>query len=365
MCDIPYSVYAGKKPLSLDGLDINEVPKKATGNTLEGSNIYSVNGRIGIGVTNPEEDLELDGNIQLDTGGVQRGRVIFYDKQNDHEHAEIDGLGEGTNGGSLVFYTKEDGGSVTPKMSIRENGDITHTGAFTNTGNIGISTGSNLTIFGGDLFCNGGTLNSSEVITGSITCSGDATMNNSRVQLGTAFGSPTGNILLYNSNDVDFTRLTNNGGVLFDSSNATNWLFRKNAAPPGANNLARIDGATGNYVPLSDGRLKFNQSPLTNCLDKVLLLEPMSYEHGRGSIENPLEGGSKYSTGFIAQSVSKIEGMEHLAEQLEDVDNPDDIEKWVYSLNYFAMIPFLVGAIKEQNKIIEELRVRVEELEKV
>ena len=54
-----------------------------------GDTIYidNNNNRVGIGVPNPTEDLELDGNIQLDTGGVQRGRVIFYDKQNDHEHA--------------------------------------------------------------------------------------------------------------------------------------------------------------------------------------------------------------------------------------------------------------------------------------
>jgi len=81
-------------------------------------------GRVGIGVVEPEEDLELDGNIQLDTGGVQRGRVIFYDKQNDHEHAEVDGLGEGTNGGVLAFYTKVDGGSVTEKLRINNQGAI-------------------------------------------------------------------------------------------------------------------------------------------------------------------------------------------------------------------------------------------------
>jgi len=81
-------------------------------------------GRVGIGVQNPEEDLELDGNIQLDTGGAQRGRVIFYDKQNDHEHAEVDGLGEGTNGGVLAFYTKVDGGSVTEKLRINNTGAI-------------------------------------------------------------------------------------------------------------------------------------------------------------------------------------------------------------------------------------------------
>jgi hypothetical protein len=70
------------------------------------------------------KELELAGNIQLDTGGVQRGKVIFYDKQNDHEHAEVDGLGEGTNGGSLVFYTKVDGGSVTEKLRINNVGAI-------------------------------------------------------------------------------------------------------------------------------------------------------------------------------------------------------------------------------------------------
>jgi len=91
--------------------------------TTNGITITS-DGRVGIGVVEPEEDLEIDGNIQLDTGGVQRGRVIFYDKQNDHEHAEVDGLGEGTNGGVLAFYTKVDGSSVTEKLRINNVGAI-------------------------------------------------------------------------------------------------------------------------------------------------------------------------------------------------------------------------------------------------
>jgi len=86
--------------------------------------IDNVNNRIGIGVSEPTEDLELDGNIQLDTGGAQRGRVIFYDKQNDHEHAEVDGLGTGVNGGVLAFYTKIDTGTVTEKLRIDDVGAI-------------------------------------------------------------------------------------------------------------------------------------------------------------------------------------------------------------------------------------------------
>jgi len=84
------------------------------------------NNRIGVGVPNPTEDFEIDGNIQLDTGSTSK--IVFYDKPNDHEHSEIDAGGEGTNGGNLQFYTKEDGGTVQQRMIID------------NAGNIGIGT---------------------------------------------------------------------------------------------------------------------------------------------------------------------------------------------------------------------------------
>jgi len=105
--------------------------------------IDNVNNRIGIGVPVPTEDLELDGNIQLDTGGAQRGRVIFYDKQNDHEHAEVDGLGTGVNGGVLAFYTKIDTGTVTEKLRIDDVGAIGIGGAnFGTSGQVLTSGGS-------------------------------------------------------------------------------------------------------------------------------------------------------------------------------------------------------------------------------
>ena len=100
-------------------------------------------GRVGVGVIAPEEDFEVDGNIQLDTGGVQRGRVKFYDKQNNHDHSEIDGLGEGTNGGVLALYTKIDGGSVTEKLRINNAGAIGIGGAnYGNSGQVIASNGS-------------------------------------------------------------------------------------------------------------------------------------------------------------------------------------------------------------------------------
>ena len=73
------------------------------------------NNRIGIGVPNPTEDLEIDGNIQMDTGGNE-SKIVFYDSNPTTTNiAKLTQLEKGTNGGNLKFYTKQDGGSVQQK----------------------------------------------------------------------------------------------------------------------------------------------------------------------------------------------------------------------------------------------------------
>ena len=91
--------------------------------TIQIGHLYidTLNNRLGINVNNPTEDLEIDGNIQIDTGGL--GKLVFYDKQADHEHAEVDADDDGTNGGQFFVKVKQDGGSVETRLNIRENGD--------------------------------------------------------------------------------------------------------------------------------------------------------------------------------------------------------------------------------------------------
>jgi len=101
-------------------LNPNDANANQTGKFVLVSN--NNNTRVGINVDNPTEDFEIDGNIQLDSNN--QSRIIFYDTQNDHEHAEIDALGKGTDGGQLIFYTKADGGSVTEKMRITDDGGV-------------------------------------------------------------------------------------------------------------------------------------------------------------------------------------------------------------------------------------------------
>ncbi|MGB1730262.1 MAG: hypothetical protein ACPHF2_09700, partial [Crocinitomicaceae bacterium] len=82
------------------------------------------NNRIGINVPVPTEDLEIDGNLQLDSAGANK--IKFYDATATVERAEIDAAASGT-GGILVFYTKEDPGTVTAKMTIQADGRVTIT----------------------------------------------------------------------------------------------------------------------------------------------------------------------------------------------------------------------------------------------
>jgi len=79
-------------------------------------------GKVGIGVNPADpivEDLEIDGNVQIDTAGL--GRLVFYDKSAGHEHAEFDGDDDEVNGGQAVIKVKEDGGSVQTAMAIRQD----------------------------------------------------------------------------------------------------------------------------------------------------------------------------------------------------------------------------------------------------
>jgi len=80
------------------------------------------NNRIGIGISTPSEDLEIAGNIQLDTGNA--GKIVFYDSQGDHKHCELTASDDGTNGGKLELKTKANGGGVSTRMTIHEDGEI-------------------------------------------------------------------------------------------------------------------------------------------------------------------------------------------------------------------------------------------------
>ena len=96
--------------------------------------VNEVTRRVGIGIDDPEENLEVDGSIQIDSANV--ARLKFQQSgQNPHALSEIDGEQDGNNGGDLQLLTKVDGGSVTEKLRINNEGKLGFRGAI--YGNIG------------------------------------------------------------------------------------------------------------------------------------------------------------------------------------------------------------------------------------
>ena len=95
--------------------------------------VDTVNQRVGIGEPNPQEDLHVAGNIQLDTNAP--AKIVMYDPVGGHEHAEITATGAGANGGQLELKTKEDGGTVNTRMTIFEDGRVSVTNRIENVSN--------------------------------------------------------------------------------------------------------------------------------------------------------------------------------------------------------------------------------------
>ncbi len=138
---------------------------------------------------------------------------------------------------------------------------------------------------------------------------------------------------------------------------------------------------TGNSSVFSDSRLKDNVQKLTSSLAIIKQLQGVTYdlkpslvdtqlleelnratptdEKERASIEQARKVYEKHSQpmrnqiGFIAQDVARV---------LPAIVNQGEEEDYL-SLNYIAIIPILVEAIKEQQLTIEELTKRVEQLE--
>ena len=127
-------------------------------------------------------------------------------------------------------------------------------------------------------------------------------------------------------------------------------------------------GTTGGFFVISDARLKTNINTIPNSLDKIMKLNGVSYnynnsEYGKYKL-NP-----RLSYGFLAQEIEKIIP-EAVSEKTITTPNNgrNDSDKNTESMkvkvvNYDAVIPVLVEAIKEQQKQIEELKIKIKTLE--
>ena len=128
------------------------------------------------------------------------------------------------------------------------------------------------------------------------------------------------------------------------TANKTAILFHdKNSGDSGS---ITYDGSSTAYNTSSDYRLKENIESLKNGLEKVKKLNPVQFSWIKSK---------KTSEGFIAHEVQDI--------CKEAVSGEKDGEV-MQGMDYGRITPLLVKAIQEQQTIIEDLKTRIETLEK-
>jgi len=96
----------------------------------------------------------------------------------------------------------------------------------------------------------------------------------------------------------------------------------------------------------SDERLKDNIAPISGCLDKVLSLDAIEFDWN-----DKQETYTGHDIGLIAQQVQKI-APEIVTERSDGY----------LAMKYEKIVPLLVGAIQEQDVLLDDLESQVNEL---
>ncbi|MCK4664405.1 MAG: tail fiber domain-containing protein, partial [Bacteroidales bacterium] len=121
-----------------------------------------------------------------------------------------------------------------------------------------------------------------------------------------------------------------------------------NTTTPGTTYRLYVNGSVSasSYNTHSDLRLKKDISPINNALDKVKLLNGVNFNWRKEEFPD-MEFSKEHQIGFVAQEVKEI-----LPEVVTQNDNG------YFGISYGKVVPVLVEAIKEQQKMIEELKVK-------
>lgn len=112
-----------------------------------------------------------------------------------------------------------------------------------------------------------------------------------------------------------------------------------------------------NYLAYSDFRIKENIRKIDNPLETIKNIEGVAYdikkEHYYESGRDKDEFQRTHQMGFVAQDIEKV------LPQLVQIDG----ETGLKTVGYMGMIPVLVEAVKEQQKLIDTQNQLIEELE--
>jgi hypothetical protein len=397
-------VYAG----ALGGLEIQSV--NAANDTAQKLLLQPYGGNVGIGTTSPSSRLDLtnvlsSGNLgQTQYGALNIriantvgaiGQVNFSnDAAPEYGYGGIgmimtSGVGVGLS--DMIFYTKDVGTNAdsTERMRIKSDGNIgigttspvhkldvagvasfgtsTQTqignaadnptdagisyGMFHHSGvGLGIASGAGGSTQGTVFWSNNGSsyfqaarisgANGNVFIGPTLTASGYDSVKNGWILNYEGGGSTVAN---FSGNNEIFTFNQRDG------LGTTEIDFRNGDVERGKI-VWTTSGTT--YNTSSDYRLKTNINTLTGALDKVLLLEPKTF--------NYIDGNNVLVSGFIAHEVQDI--VPEAVTGQKDELRKDGTPKY-QGMDHSRLVPFLVGAVKELKAENDALKSRLEALE--
>jgi hypothetical protein len=133
------------------------------------------------------------------------------------------------------------------------------------------------------------------------------------------------------------------------SSGARFVIFRSDGGTQLMGQIVGNGASNVQFASLSDERLKENIQPLSGSLDKVLALNPISY--------NWKDSGEHIEAGFVAQEVEQV-----LPEYVTTEDDADQTKGLTGGMTA-GYISVLTKAIQEQQTLIESLEARITALE--
>ncbi len=381
------------------------VSRFLTPTTLSTGSIYDNGIYVGIGTSSPHAELQLSNTV------TSKKMVLYEDAINGHEfygfgvNAGIMRYQTST-GTNHAFYAATSPttsselmriqgngnvgiGTAAPTAKLEVAGQVKITGGSPGAGKVLLSDAAGLASWGtAPSAVNSGTINriAKYVTANNIDESSLLFDDGTGLGIGTTtphaplhLSNGIGNrkIVLYEGadNDHQFYGFGVNAGIIrYQIPATTNYhVFYAGATPTTSNELMRIQGnghvgigtaaptqrltvyngtSTGTYtttgwVHSSDARLKTNIKPLENSLNKILLLDGVSYDWKN-------KADAHKQIGFIAQDVEKV------FPEVVVTDKDGN-----YGMAYQNLAAPIVEAIKELNAKNEHLQKQVEAQQKM
>ena len=305
-------------------------------------------GNLGVGVANPAQRLEVNGNI-LSTGAdfILKGRGGGFGNAGNAARALVDGGAAATGfyGGGLIINFENDYGRTLIQSPLDVSGSlkVTAGGVYATAANSGgqLAT-SDYGVYGTSAASYGirGEISGAAHTNGYFGVAGKDTVSNNLGLLGGPFSGVVGqNYVNLGKGVFGVTTVAGGYGVYGDANGTTAYAVYGNGKA----------GGTTSWASVSDSRYKRNVTTLDNALNSVLALRGVSYDWDRAKWpgKNFSEGRQ---IGFIAQEVEKI------FPELVQTDNDG-----YKSVMYANAVPILVEAIKAQQKQIDDLKTQIKQ----